>query len=238
MRWFDSHIHADFPEIVGSEVDPRISGFLIPAADPRDWQRVVDCAQQWQQYYALAVHPWWVDEHWRDWLAQLPEGCDAIGETGLDALKGDFALQTASFHAHIELALERDVPMIAHCVRAVPELIDIIKQYPNSRGIVHAFNGNVQQARQLIELGWYVGIGGLVTYPNNTRLREVVKQLKGQGMLLETDAPSLKPHNWPDQHNQANALLVVADEVSAISGIAPKALSQTLDNNFSNLFNR
>ncbi|WP_119393479.1 TatD family hydrolase [Salinibius halmophilus] len=235
--WFDSHFHGDFAEIDSQQTSPDISGFLVPAADPQHWQRVIHYATKHQQPYALGVHPWWVDAQWRDWLTSLPVGCNAIGETGLDALKGDFALQIESFKAHIELAQARDLPVIAHCVRAVPELIEVISQYPNCRGVVHAFNGNVNQARQLIEMGWYIGIGGLVTYPNNKRLREVVKQLKGEGMLLETDAPSLKPYNWPLEHNQAKALLVVADEVCDISGVTPQVLSQTLNNNLANLFN-
>lgn len=235
VTFFDSHLHADFPEIDLTETDARLAGFLIPSADPQHWQRVILCAQAHQQPYALGVHPWWVDEDWQSWLKELSTGCSAIGETGLDALKGDFELQIESFKAHIELAIKRDLPVIAHCVRAVPELIEIIRQYPSSRGVVHAFNGNINQARQLIEMGWYIGIGGLVTYPNNKRLREVVKQLKGQGILLETDAPSLKPYNWPHEHNQAHALLTIAEEVSAISGIAPEALSQTLNDNVTSL---
>lgn len=237
VTFFDSHFHADFPEIDLTETDARIAGFLIPGADPQHWQRVIDCAQEHRQPYALGVHPWWVDEDWQQWLHRLPLGCSAIGETGLDALKGDFALQTDSFKGHIELAIARDLPVIAHCVRAVPELLAIISQYPNSRGVVHAFNGNINQARQLIERGWYIGIGGLVTYPNNKRLREVVKQLKGQGILLETDAPSLKPFGWPHEHNQASALLVIAEEVCAISGLSQDTLTHRLQNNLSSLLN-
>ena len=233
---FDSHIHGDFPEVDLTIRSEQIAGFLIPAADPNHWQRVVDCAKRHDQPYALGVHPWWVSDDWNNWVANLPAGAHAIGETGLDALRGDFELQVASFQAHLALACARELPVIAHCVRAVPQLIEIIAQYPKSRGVVHAFNGNINQARQLIELGWFVGIGGLVTYPNNKRLREVVKQLKCKGMLLETDAPSLAPIDWPLEHNQATGILAVANSVSELCQLSSDEVAKITTANSKSLF--
>ena len=121
----------------------------------------------------------------------------AVGETGLDAFHecASLDVQRASLEQHIELALAADLPVVLHCRDAFDALIEVLAEYRGSAltGVVHCFTGTDQHLRPLLEAGLHIGVGGIATFKANGALRDAVREVPGDRLLVETDAPWLAP---------------------------------------------
>lgn len=130
----------------------------------------------------------------------------AVGETGLDAFHDCASLdvQRASFSDHIAVALELELPVVVHCRDAFPELLDALEPYRNQglRGVLHCFTGGHAERDALLELGLHIGVGGIATYKPRADLREVVRTIPADRLLVETDAPWLSPVPMRGRRNE------------------------------------
>ncbi len=245
--WCDSHCHLDLlPEpqqdFISVARQAGVSRFLLPAARWQDWPRVRAMAKPPSIAYALGIHPWYLpDLAMADSLADRinqalgDPAMVAIGESGLDGLRPDFALQQQWFAWHLALATELGLPIIAHAVKAIDPLLQQIKTQPQVRGVVHAFNGSLVQARALIARGWFLGIGGLLLMPN-ARLKALLPELPLSALLLETDAPAMKPKHLPGEVNQPANLSFVAQAMADLLAMPEQDLAAQLELNRQALF--
>ena len=192
MLIYDSHCH-----LMAINADPRQFKIALPAITLADSLEL----SNYRKGNPLAkigcgIHPW----HLSTISSRLSElkltiteqidqfSPDFIGETGLDALKPEFALQLKVFELHLELAEQFGLPIVMHCVRAYPQLLNLLAKFPNVRGVLHAFNGSIQFAHQLISQQIYLGIGSIILQPTSM-LAKSVADLPLEQLLLESDAP-------------------------------------------------
>jgi TatD DNase family protein len=204
---FDTHIHLDLLHNLQQQIDAArqhdIQQFLIPGVRPESWPTLIKAANSTPGALAapglhpLAAREWsrQTREQLLDYLQQ-PESV-AIGEIGLDGLLlVPLELQELVFREQLQIAVELNLPVVLHSRRATGRLLKILTEERADRvgGILHAFTGSLETAREMIRLGFALGIGPPVTYPDAERISEMIRKLPAEWLVLETDAPDQAPH--------------------------------------------
>jgi TatD DNase family protein len=206
---------------------------------------VLALAEQYENFYAtVGIHPDYEDipeftvEELIN-LAQHPKVV-GIGETGLDyfRLTGDLEWQRDRFRKHIHAAKQVKKPLIIHTRSAAKDTIQIMQQEGADEvaGVMHCFTESYEVAKQAMDLGFYISISGIVTFKNAADLREVVRQVPLERLLIETDSPYLAPVPYRGKTNQPAFVKYVAEEIAKIKGISLEEVAQTTTNNFFRLF--
>jgi len=253
MRLFDTHCHLDF-EVFASGLDEFIKSanqvgverFLIPSIGPANWNRVEQLAQLYPSiYYALGIHPYFLrpNSHThRDQLDVLlsrrTEKCVAIGECGLDAMVDvDSQIQERVFIQHLELAQTHQLPIILHARKTQHRLLQLLKQYGFSQGgVLHGFSGSYQQAMQFVELGFYIGIGGVITYPRAKKTRQTVFQLPLETIVLETDSPDMPLNGYQGKPNHPKLLAQILSCLALLKGMPEQTIAENVWKNSNSAF--
>jgi TatD DNase family protein len=191
-------------------------------------------------YAAVGVHPDEVGELDEEKFATLKEWAHhekvkAIGEIGLDYYwdKEGHDLQKHWFMRQMELAHERKLPMIVHSREAAKDTLDMVTAAKplNLSGIIHCYSYSVEQAREYLNMGYYLGIGGVLTFKNAKKLKEVAEYAPLSQIVLETDCPYLAPVPFRGKRNSSLLLPHVIDEISEIKGVSHEVVEQiTWDN--------
>ncbi len=230
-QWIDSHCHFDF-EIFDSDREQvwqqmqqfGCMGLVIPGVMAKDWPRLISLCETKPWFFALGLHPYFLDQHKVGDVGLLSELCQihrpiAIGEFGLD-----FALEDTSFPAQIELcqqqlklAQQLGLPVILHVRKAYDEMAAMIRRLGFTYGgVVHAFSGSLQQGQALIKLGFKLGIGGAVSHSRAMKLRKTLSQLPLSSIVLETDSPDMRPAFWQETRNTPLSLMLLAQIVASV----------------------
>lgn len=225
-RWFDTHCHLDDEPFHGrhAEIIERASSAGVcrvvtvgsTVASSRD---AVDLASRFDTVYAaVGIQPNYCHEAiLDDWhtirrLAAQPRVV-AVGETGLDRYWDfcPFAVQQEWFRRHIELAAERDLPLIIHMRDCESEMVEMLEAECSARqlrGVMHSFTGSTETAAACVEMGLHISFAGMVTYKKSDALRDVATHVPRDRLLIETDAPYLSPHPRRGQRPNEPALIV------------------------------
>jgi len=212
----DTHCHLDAPEfdqqrtqLVSAAHQAGVSQIVVPAIAARNFAATLLMRQEYGCLIAFGLHPIYVAEHLDAHLdlleAQIQQHHPvALGEIGLDAwiAEPNLARQEALFVAQLKLAQRYDLPVILHIRRAQDRVLKYLRQVRVVGGIAHAFNGSQQQAEAFIQLGFKLGFGGAMTYSGSSRIRRLAATLPLEALVLETDAPDIRPEWAPDQANQ------------------------------------
>ena len=190
-------------------------------------------------YAAVGVHPSDVDDLNEDtyaWLRQQTtlQKTVAVGEIGLDYYwdKENRDLQKMWFIRQLELARQLDLPVIIHSREAAADTMEIMKQYAGElSGVIHCFSYSPEQAKEYVKMGFYLGIGGVVTFKNAKKLKEVVQEIPLESLVLETDSPYLAPVPNRGKRNSSLNLVYVAEEIAGLKGISyEEVVRQTTEN--------
>lgn len=242
MPWlFDTHCHLDVEAfdtdrqaVLARARTAGVQWQLVPAIDRAGWSNLAAvCRDEGGLLPAYGLHPVYLDTHRSEdvealapWIEQNP--AVAIGEIGLDHFlpELDPQLQRRYFEAQLRVARDLGLPVIIHARRAVDAVVQILRRIKTPGGIVHSFSGSEQQARQLYELGFVVGIGGPVTYARAQRMHRVVKALPPEGFVLETDSPDQPDALWQGRRNEPARLAHVLDQVARIRDEAPEEIAR------------
>lgn len=164
-----------------------------------------------------------------------------IGETGIDKYHAAHALaeQKVVFEAHIECAYKNDLALIVHTRNASQETLDVLSAHRARmpRGVIHCFSYDTEFARQVIDMGFFLGIAGNVTHPNKRQLQEVVRSLPLEHIILETDAPWLSPHPHERSQNTPAAVVVIAHFIAQLRGVEVAEIEHATSANACRLFN-
>ncbi|MCI7711064.1 MAG: TatD family hydrolase [Helicobacter sp.] len=237
----DTHCHldsqaynADLDRVIADALHAGIKQIVIPGAFGGDLPKAREIAHRYQHiYFAAGIHPCELDSFSEDLLREFvrDEKCVAIGECGLDyfqlpesGVKSYKNRQKELFIAQIELALEYKKPLIVHVREASNDAFEILKAYPELRGVLHCFNAD----RILLGLqNFYYGIGGVCTFKNARRLVEVLPLVPKDRLLLETDAPYLTPHPHRGERNEPKYIPLIAEKIAEILSLSHKEI-QTL----------
>lgn len=252
MGLIDSHCHLDAPEFDLDRAavldEARAAGVhaqIIPAVSAASWPGLQAlCAQHADLHPAYGLHPMFLPEHRRQHLDQLQgwvqrEQPVAVGEFGLDFFieSLDPAEQQHYFNAQLAIAAAAGLPVILHARRAVEAVLLALKRYRGRlRGVVHSYAGSSEQAQQLFDLGFMLGIGGPVTYPRAQRLRELVSHMPIEFLLLESDAPDQPLAAWRGQRNHPARVREVAACIAALRGSTVDEIASRTTENADTLF--
>ena len=256
MRLIDTHTHLDFPdfdadrdELLQRSRSLGVERMVVLGVYQGNWQRLWDLVQSEPGLHAaFGLHPVYLEQHrpehlgeLRDWLQRLaghPQLC-AVGEFGLDYYLEnlDHQRQQALFEAQLKLAAEFELPALLHVRRAHAASIASLKRYKLKRaGIIHAFAGSLEEAREYLKLGFKLGLGGAPTWPQALRLRKVVAQLPLDAVVLETDAPDMAPAMHPQQRNSPEYLPDICAALAPLMGLEADELAAASRRNAAELF--
>jgi TatD DNase family protein len=231
----DTHCHLDLEplyqnvaQVVVAAHRAGITGFVVPGVHPEGWRRIETLAREFPGLYAaFGIHPMHAavaDAVARARLAELAGTGVAIGETGLDpAYDVSLELQEAAFRAQIRIALDQGLPLLVHCRRVFQRTLQVLREEGAQQvgGIMHAYSGSLEMAREFIRLGFVISISGMITRENTVRLPRLVQELSLDELVLETDAPDMTPHRFRGQPNQPAWLTEVVFAVAQLKGLRP-----------------
>jgi TatD DNase family protein len=264
--WVDTHCHFDFEdfdpdrgELWQSCRDLGVKAMVIPGVAPDQWPRMAHlCPPLPGIYFGVGLHPCWLHtyldgEIWRDPLSrqnrlqQLQDSivaaaaapaCVAIGECGLDQfIDGDPEQQEAVLRCHLLTAAELDMPVVLHCRRAHNDLMRLLKQHPVPRGgVLHAFSGSSELARQYWAMGFFLGVGGTITYERANKTRNAIKELPLEALVLETDAPDMPLYGRQGRRNSPDQIPVIAAALAQLRGESVEVIARQTTLNAQRLF--
>lgn len=247
----DSHCHLDAaefdPDRAATVARARAAGVLqqvVPAVDAAGWPKLRDvCKADAGLFPAYGLHPMYLREHRPTHLGELRGWIDrerpvAVGECGLDFfVEGlDADAQQAYFEGQLKLAREFDLPVIVHARRAVDAAIAAVKRIGGLRGVVHSYSGSAEQARQLFDLGFLVGLGGPVTHARANRLRRLAAGMPLESLLLETDAPDQPDARHRGERNEPSHLPFICETIAVLRGTEPAQIARATADNARRLF--
>lgn len=251
---FDTHAHYDDDAFDGDR-DVLLSGMkeagveyiVNVGASMASSKRSVELAEKYPFVYAaVGVHPDEVGELDEEKLNRLREWSKhpkvkAIGEIGLDYYwdKEQHNLQKHWFMRQMELAHERQLPMIVHSREAAKDTLDmVIAAKPlELQGIIHCYSYSVEQAREYLNMGYYLGIGGVLTFKNAKKLKEVAEYAPLSQIVLETDCPYLAPVPYRGKRNDSSKIAYVAEELAALKQVSVEEVLRITNENGRKLYN-
>jgi len=241
MEIFDTHCHLADPkiypkhkEVIKRAKDNGVTRILTIGYDDKTNDLSIKIAQKNEGVWAaVGIHP--NESYDKEIILSLEEKVVAVGETGLDYYRNntDRDTQIERFLKHISIARSRNLPIIIHTRKAFPDAIMIVKEekYPN--GVFHCFSGNCDDARKIIDLGFYISFSGSLTY-GSTRLSQVLKSIPTDRILFETDSPYLSPIR--SEMNEPKNVVKIIEYASNVLGVAVEELALINTENGRRLF--
>ena len=249
----DTHTHLylkDFAEdidaVIKRATDEGVKKFYLPAIDSSETDNLLALESKYPGvcFAMMGLHPCSVNENYKEelelvhhWLQK--RAFAAIGEIGLDFYWDTTFTdqQYQCFHQQIKWALQFDMPIVIHTREAMQQTIDVVKEYSGKglRGIFHCFGGTLQNALDIIDTGFYLGIGGVVTY-KNSGLGEAIMEIDLKHIVLETDAPYLTPEPFRGKRNESSYLKYVVQKIAEIKNISIEEVAKITTQNADNIF--
>jgi TatD DNase family protein len=252
--YIDSHCHINFPElnkkidqVLGNMKDNNISHALCVSVTLDKIDEILNLTEKYSNIYAsVGVHPDYEDIEEPDidtlFNYSREKKIVAIGETGLDyfRLKGDLTWQRDRFRTHIRAAIKSKLPLIIHTRNAQEDTISIMKEEGahSTTGVMHCFTESYEMAKQAIDLGFYISFSGIITFKNAENLRETVKKIPIENILIETDSPYLAPVPNRGKLNEPANVRYVAEKIAELKGISIEEVAEITTNNFFKLFSK
>ncbi len=252
MQLVDAHCHFDFSEFAGQRAqvwqrarEAGVARLVIPGVRQQDWGRVQQVAAECDDWwYCLGIHPWYIDEHDDEALGELEaalgragDRCVGLGECGLDRLHGDLNAQMPWFEAQVELASALDLTLVVHSVRTHDEVAAVLRRVrPDVPVLVHGFSGSYEQGRALVDLGCYLGVGGVITHDRARKTRSAISQLPIEALVLETDAPDMSPAGVGKGRNEPATLRQILTTLADLTAHDEQALAAQLVANTGKLY--
>lgn len=255
MYLVDTHTHIYIPEmreqigaIMNRAQQNRVQKFYLPNIDEHSVQDVFSLCDLYPNtcFPMMGLHPCSVKENVDESLAFIQQyivepRIVAIGEIGIDLYwdKTFIEQQKHAFRVQIQWAKERNLPIVIHCREAFDEIYEILVQEQDEklRGIFHCFTGSELQAKQVIELGFYLGIGGVLTY-KNSGLAEAIQNIDLKHLVLETDSPYLSPVPHRGKPNESSYLIHVAEKLALVTNSSLEEIAKQTSANANAIFHQ
>lgn len=255
MKLIDTHCHLYLPEFGGdiTEVMQRaiangVDAFYLPAVDSGSTGALLSLEKKFpgRCIAMTGLHPCSVKDNYIQELKLVEESLQqrkfsAVGEIGLDFYwdRSFEQQQYEAFHQQVEWALQYDIPIVIHSRESMEQSIEVVKghQHGKLKGIFHCFSGSYESAKQIIDLGFYLGIGGVLTY-KKSGLAEVLKNIDLQYIVLETDAPYLTPVPFRGKRNESSYLIHIAQKLAEVKELSVEEVADITTVNAQKIFRR
>ena len=250
--FIDTHCHLDILESTPEETifeakQAGVQRMVTIAVDEPSLDFVSSVVQKFPAVYgSVGFHPHEASKLTKSLLQKIRKLAEeqhkliAIGEIGLDYhyMNSPAEIQQQAFRKQLQLAVEVNLPVILHSREAETDTLNILQQFPvPSLGVAHSFTSSIEMARTLVEMGWYLGINGIVTFKNAEDLRKVVRWLPLDRLLLETDSPFLAPTPFRGKPNKPAHIPKIATFIAELREISLEQLSELTSANAQRLFN-
>ncbi len=247
---FDSHAHyddkkfdTDRREVIAALTAAGVCGVINCGTDIESSRNSLSLAEEYSFFYfACGIHPHdaaHASEDFNDSLISLSrhKKCVAIGEIGLD-YHYDFSpreVQLSVFERQLKIALELDMPVVVHSREASEDTLTLLTKY-KPRGVLHCFTGSVETAKQVIDLGMHIGLGGAVTFKNARKPCEVAAEIPLERLLLETDAPYMTPEPFRGKRCDSSHIVYTAEKIAELRDMDTQDLINRATQNTKRLF--
>lgn len=245
----DTHCHVygeyydNIPKLVDEIKKSGVTKIIVNGCDMKTNLEVLELVKKYDIVYgALGFHPTELDEYNDDCIVWLDEHIDnakivAIGEIGLDYHYEDTnkTLQKDVFKKQLEIAKKHNKPIIVHSRDAIKDTYDMLSNY-DLRGSIHCFSGSLEMAKLFIDLGYYIGVGGVCTYKNSKNIINVLENVDLSYVLLETDSPYLSPEGKRGEKNTPANIPIIAKKISDIKKVSNEEVIRVTTDTASRLF--
>ncbi len=250
--FFDSHAHydddvfnEDREELLNSLFQNDVNYIVNASSNMLSSKASIELSNKYSHLYAaVGVHPSEINEMSEDAIDTLKTMCKdnskvvAIGEIGLDYHydRQNSETQKYWFERQIQIAKETNLPVIIHSREASQDSFNIIKKSNLKKGVIHCYSGSTEMALEYIKMGFYIGVGGVVTFNNAKKLVEVVETIPLTKILIETDCPYLAPVPNRGKRNDSHNLIYVAEKIAQIKQISSNKVAKITSENAKELF--
>ena len=253
MKLIDTHTHIylnqfnhDRQDVIARAANAGVTQMLMPNIDSHTVADMLKVARAFPESCLpmMGLHPTSVKEYYETELEVTGSWFEkgkfvAVGETGIDLYwdKRYEKQQKLSLEQHVDWALKYDLPLVLHSRNSLQELFDVLSPYRQKglRGVFHCYPGGVDDAKKVIDMGFLLGIGGVVSY-NKSLMAEVVAAIDLEHIILETDAPFLAPVPHRGKRNESAYVKQVAEKVADIKGVSPEEVARVTTGNAQRLF--
>ena len=253
MQIIDTHTHLyldqfkqDVDKVISRAKENGVKKFIFPAIDSSHFQDMHDLKNKHPEsiYLMTGLHPTDVKENYKDELEFVVNSLKkydyvAIGEIGIDLYwdKSFLKQQQEAFRFQIRLAIKNDLPIVIHCREAFDEIFEILdKENCNKlRGVFHCFTGTQEQAKKAISLGFFLGIGGVVTFKNGG-IDKFLNQIDLKHIVMETDSPYLAPVPYRGKRNESSYIIYVLEKLSQLYKLPKEQIAIITTNNAEKMF--
>ena len=253
MKIIDTHTHLylkqfkdDIDKVIQRSIDKGINKFIFPAIDSTHFDDMHDLKNKYPGsiYLMSGLHPVDVKENYKEELEFVANSLKshsyvAIGEIGIDLYwdKTYIKQQQEAFEFQIRLAIKNDLPIVIHCREAFDEIFEILdkENCDKLRGVFHCFTGTLEQANRAIQLGFKLGIGGVVTFKNGG-IDKFLNRIDLNHIVVETDSPYLAPVPYRGKRNESSYITYVIDKLSEIYGLPIKEIASVTTKNAEKVF--
>jgi len=253
MELIDTHCHlydpafaGDIDAVIRRALDAGIGRFFLPAVDRESEDAMLELEKRYPEFcFAMqGLHPSSVKADVEEALQHVEQSLAgrrffAVGEIGLDFYwdRSFEKEQYRAFHQQIEWALDLDLPIVIHSRESIEQTISVVREHQKGklRGIFHCFNDDEPSAKRIVELGFYLGIGGTLTY-KNSKLPAAIKNIGMEHIVLETDAPYLPPVPFRGKRNESSYILYVAEKLAELKGVGVEEVASMTTANALNIF--
>lgn len=246
----DTHCHFEkedydhIEEILIKCKDKGIDKIIVSGYDLESSKDAVMLANKYKEIYAtVGFLPEILEREESNNIEELErliqnEKVIGIGEIGLDYhwYKDNKEAQKKLFILQIELAIKYNKPIVIHCREAIQDCYDIMKNYKDLRGTMHCYSGSIEMAKEIIKLGFYISIGGVSTFKNSKTIKDVIKEIPLEYILLETDSPYLTPEPYRGKKNYPYYIDFIAKKISEIKNIDVEIVQKVTISNTYELF--
>jgi len=239
--FIDTHCHLDFEvfdenrkDLINKCGDLEIKHFINPATQRATWDNLIDINKQFRNIHiCFGLHPVFIDMHKKQDLKELESytqniSTKLIGEIGLDKRFNNYDKQQEFFSTQINIAKNLDKKVIIHSVKSHSEIIKVIKdnKFKNG-GIIHAFNGSQDIAKKYIDLGFKLGIGGIISHPQS-KLKQILTNIEPYNIVLETDSPDMQLYNAKNKTNTPLNIPKIFETLCSTYQLNPAILQQQI----------
>ena len=253
MKIIDTHCHLyseefkdDIKEVIKRAKAEGVTKFYLPAIDSTCLEAMLELEKQYPNecIAMMGLHPCYVKENYKDELKIVETQLDArsfaaVGEIGLDFYwdKTFAEQQYEAFELQMQWALDKQLPIVIHTRNAMQETLNTVKPYAAKglKGIFHCFSGSYESAKQIVDMDFLLGIGGVITY-KNAGLPEALTKVPVENLVLETDAPYLTPVPFRGKRNESSYLKYIIEKLADVKNISVEELAEITTANAEKMF--